>query len=243
MTRRQQVVVGIVAALIVLVAIVLAVTSDDGGDDGATTTTTSTTALTTTTTVATTTSTSAAPAPDPTVMWPVPGGTAFTTPADAARSFAVDVLGFRSPLVGSFRQGDTRSGEVPVKPSSTGPETTVLVRQVSGSDDWSVLGATTANIAVDSPAAMAAVGSPVRITGRAHTFEGNVEVSVRDDTDGEELGHGYVTGGGDMMRPFEGAIAFRSPATKYGTLVLLSTSAKDGSVWEAAALRIAFAGT
>lgn len=178
---------------------------------------------------------------DNTAMWPLPGSDdSFATPSEAAESFAVDYLGFEEPVVGEFLQGDSRSGEVEIRPIATGPVTTVLVRQLSGEESWSVLGSATANIEVTEPAALEPISSPVVLAGRALAFEGNVNVSVRSD-DGGKLGEGFVTGGGDEMRPFTGSIAFETPPTPYGVVVFATYSAKDGSLWEAASLRIEFA--
>ena len=177
-----------------------------------------------------------------TAVWPVAGASvSYVDPAEAARGFAVDFLGFESPVVGAFRAGDSRSGEVPVRATATGPETTVLVRQLSGEQTWSVLGATTAQIVVTEPSTSAAVRSPVTVRGSAQAFEGNVLVQVRQDGRSAPLGEMPMTGGGDEMREFTGKVAFSAPTTGYGALVVLAHSARDGSVWQAAVQRIRFA--
>ena len=189
-----------------------------------------------------TTATSEEPAVDrSTAVWPTEGsGVAFTDPVDAARSFAEDFLGFQAPLVGDLMQGDTRSGEVEVRPSASGPITTVLVRQLSGEDTWSVLGAATELIDLTVPSAGDVVSSPLVLQGRAHAFEGTVQVSIRADGRADPIGEGFVTGGGDEMRPFEGQVEFTAPTSDWGALVLFTTSAEDGRVWSASVLRIGF---
>lgn len=177
-----------------------------------------------------------------TAVWPVAGTAGLTDPVAAARAFAVDYLGFTDPVVGPFAQGDSRSGEVAVRPRADGPATTVLLRQLSGEDTWSVLGADTENITVTRPEAGATVSSPVEVAGTALAFEGNVLVQVRQDGTDAPLGQAPVTGGGDVPRPFAGAIPFRQPTSAYGALVLLTESAEDGSIWEAAALRVRLSG-
>jgi spore germination protein GerM len=72
-------------------------------------------------------------------------------------------------------------------------------------------------------------------------FEGHVDVEVREDGAAGAIGKGFVTGGGDVMRPFEGSISFETPSAPYGALVFFTTSAEDGRVWEAAAFRVRFA--
>lgn len=188
---------------------------------------------------------SAEPEPPPvvvdrsTAVWPTAGGNArLDDPVEAARRFAVDYLGFEAPVVGDFQQGDSRSGEVAIRPIATGPVTTVLVRQLSGEDTWSVLGASTGNIRVTAPEALAAISSPVTVRGSAWTFEGNVVVQVRQDGTNEPVGQGYVTGGGDQLREFTGSIAFSDPSQKYGAVVFSDYSAKDGSLWQASVVRV-----
>lgn len=173
-----------------------------------------------------------------TAIWPWTGAAGYVEPVGAARAFAADFLGFAEPVVGAFQQGDSRSGEVEVRPTPDGPVTTVLLRQLSGEEDWSVLGAVTSTIEVTGPEAMALVTSPVAVVGSALAFEGHVAVQVRQDGAAAPLGEGYVVGGGDQMRAFTGSVEFTSPTETYGALVLLTRSAKDGSVWQAAALRI-----
>src|SRR5581483_11673906 len=57
------------------------------------------------------------------------------------------------------------------------------------------------------------------------------------------IGTGVVIGGGDVARPFTGSIAYTLPTAAHGSLVLYATSAKDGSVVEATAIRLTFART
>jgi hypothetical protein len=178
------------------------------------------------------------------VLWPFPGSTSrFATPEEAARSFAVDFLRFQDPIVEAIRQGDARSGEVPVRAAARGPETTVLVRQVGPGEDWSVLGSVTENIDVTAPAAGHTIASPVTVEGRAVAFEGTVQVEVRADGALGAIGEGFVTGGGDEPRPFTGSVPFETAGAPYGALVFFTTSAEDGRVWEAAAFRVAFGST
>jgi hypothetical protein len=236
------------AALAVVVVVVAIAALVVGGDDGAAPRpgggpTTAETAPATTEAPGTTTSTTVAPSVDrSTAIWPFAGsGTRFTDPVDAARAFAAEFLGFGSPVVGAFQEGDSRSGEVEVRPVATGPVSTVVVRQLED-DAWYVLAATTPTIEVDEPTAGSAVRSPVTVRGSAVAFEGTVEVEVRQDGNLGPIGEGFVTGGGDELRPFEGVIGFDPPTERLGALVFLSRSAEDGGVWAAAALRVRFEG-
>lgn len=178
-----------------------------------------------------------------TAVWPVgTSSTRYSDPVDAARGFAVDFVGFVEPVVGPFRQGDSRSGEVDVRARSDGPITTVLVRQLGPDDSWLVLGSFTENIELSDPGVLEVVRSPLRITGRARAFEGNVQVAIREDGNPAPLATGFVTGsGGEDLGPFEDTFSFPAPTRAHGSLLLTTESARDGRIEEAAVLRIAFA--
>ena len=235
-TTSNRWVVGALGVAAVAVLATLVVVAD--GDKTAAPTTTTVASTSTSTSVAPSTTT--VPSTDTTAIWPS-AGVGPSDPVVATRQFASAFLGFTDPIVGEYRAGDARSGEVEVRPTATGPATTVLVRMLTGADTWSVLGATTADIEVTAPEAGAPITSPVRVAGRALAFEGNVNVEVREDGRTAAIGSGFVTGGGDQLRPFTGSISFTKPTAPRGALVFLTRSAKDGTVWQAAALRVAFA--
>jgi len=195
---------------------------------------------TSSTAVTTTTTEEAQPA---TAMWPFAGTSLrFSDPVTAASSFAVSYLGFTGPVVGPFQQGDARSGEVPVRSSATGAVTTVLVRQLSGDDSWWVLGAATANIQITTPSLLATVSSPATLRGVSTAFEAQVNVELRGDQSLAAIGTTNVMGGSmGQLASFEGQITFTATTSRYGTLLMRTYSAKDGSVLEAAALRIMYA--
>jgi hypothetical protein len=178
-----------------------------------------------------------------TAVWPwETSSTRFADPVDAARSFATEFLGFTAPVVGPFAQGDSRSGEVEVRPRSKGPVSTVFVRQ-GGDDSWWVIGAANEHITLDEPEVMDEIRSPVRLRGTALAFEGTVQVHVREDGRREPIGVGIVTGGGDEPGPFEDAIDFSTPRASAGAVVLFTESAEDGRVWQAGVIRVRFSST
>jgi hypothetical protein len=195
---------------------------------------------TSSTAVTTTTTDEAQPA---TAMWPFAGTSLrFSDPVTAASSFAVSYLGFSAPVVGAFQQGDSRSGEVPVRSSANGAVTTVLVRQLSGDDSWWVLGAATANIQITTPSRLANVSSPATLRGVSTAFEAQVNVELRGDQSLAAIGTSNVMGGSmGQLESFEGQITFANTSSRYGTLLMRTYSAKDGSVLEASALRIMYA--
>ena len=141
------------------------------------------------------TSTTSPKAASWTAVWPTTASpTRYGTPEAAALGFATSYLHMDNPVIGQFQQGDARSGEVPVQPSTAGPITTVLVRELGTDNSWWVLGADTAAINLTAPTWNASISSPVALSGTSMAFEGTVQTQVRDDNNAP-LGKGYVTGG------------------------------------------------
>lgn len=166
----------------------------------------------------------------------------YRDPVATARDFAVKYLGMDNPVDFPSRSTGPGTVEVPMgfrygegRTPVPNPRATfvVVVRQLGAqgaSGPWTVVEATASNILVTTPKAGDEVGSPVRVTGQAHAFEGTVNVQVREDgmVAGQALGRGFVTGGGDQLRPYSGDITFRSPGKPGGAIVLTELSAADG---------------
>jgi len=252
--RRRRLYAALATAIALIAALVAVIAWPDDGDDAATTepsttvttaapttTTPTTTAAPTTTAPPTTATPTTAPAVDTTTAV-FPSGTAprFHDPVEAARAFALDFVGFSDVVAGPFRAGDARSGEVEIRHNSTGPATTVMLRKLGSDGSWWVIGAATENISVSSPETGEDIASPVTVSGSALAWEGVVKVEVREDGTREPLGSGAVTGGGDVMRPFSGSIAFGTPTQPYGALVLVSHSGENGQIVQASVQRVAF---
>ena len=253
--RRRLMIAALIVATLVMAAIAFILVRDGDDEDDVSTTdpsaasSTSTTAAPTTTTGPETSTSAPAPtttgAPPPdvdrsTAIWPTASSAVrFTEPVAAARGFAVTYLGFTDPTVGSFQQGDSRSGEVAVQPEASGPTTTILVRELADGA-WYVLGAATPDIQITEPQASAVITSPVALSGTALAFEGQVAVEVREDGSLAPIGTGSVTGGGDVARPYSGSVSFEPPTADAGALVMLIHSERDGSVWAATAIRVRF---
>ena len=240
---------GILCAVAALALFVPACGGGGSGKDASTTTKRPTTTVTTA--PVTTAPATAAPATTVTestaeVVWPwVASTTRYSDPVAVARGFATDLVGFTDPVVGEFRQGDARSGEVDVRLKADRTPTTVLVRQINGS--WWVLGSTTPEIQVSAPAAGATNSSPIAMAGTSTAFEATVNVHLVADgapgTPATPLASTFVMGGsmGDLL-PFTGTLDFASPgAGASGALVFLTFSPKDGRVVNAATLRVHFA--
>jgi len=175
-------------------------------------------------------------------VWPSQDSTTrYTDPVEAARGFAVDFVGFTNPVLGEFLVADSRSGEVEVKPSDDGPTTIVFVRKLGDDDNWWVLGSAGQNVIVQAPSVRAIVDSPLTVSGQSKVFEGNVKIEMRADGAAEPLFTGNVTGGaGPDFAPFEGTFEFTDPGAGGGALLATVPSAKDGSVSEAAVMRVFF---
>lgn len=167
-------------------------------------------------------------------------GVRFAHPVAAARSFAVDFVGFVNPIVGRFVASGNQSGTVGVRASTTGAVTTVSLHRITGS--WWVLGSATPNIRLDAPSASAQIASPVRLQGMSTAFEAQVNVEVRQDGQRVPLGTGYVMGGSmGEMAPFDRSVVFATPNAARGALVLFTISAATGNIFEATVTRTTFA--
>ncbi len=217
---------------------------------GSTTTESTTTVPSTTDSVTTaaTDPTTATTAPDQdtyrTAVWPWPdSATRYAEPVEAARGFAVDFVGFTDPVVGEFQQGDSRSGEVEIRPVAGGPVTVVFVRQLDADNTWWVLGSATTNLTLDEPDALSTIESPLTVTGTALAFEGHVDVTLRADGVTEPLVATFATGGGDEPRPFETTLEWSASGADGGAVVLTTSGGEDGRIWEAAVTRVLFADT
>jgi hypothetical protein len=234
-----------------VVALVLLPACGDDSDSSTDTTTsslspttTTSTTITSTTTTSPTTTTTISTTDRAFVVWPFPDSDLrFDDPIDAATSFAVDLVGFVDPVVGEFREGDSRSGEIEVRSSATGPATTVLVRRLGADDSWWVLGSIATNIEVTDPIPQTAIDDPLQMAGRSRAFEGTVEVDVVADGSTERIGSGFVTGGsGPDFGPFSGSLRFTSPQGGWGSVIFFTRSMEDGQIWEATTVRVGFIG-
>jgi len=237
MTQSRNVVLRVAGLLVAVVAIAVGavVLTDGEGDDRS-----QRSDRQTTTTSLTTTSTGVGL--ESSAVWPVASSdTRYDEPGAAARGFAAEYVGFGTPLVGEFRQGDARSGEIDVRATDAGPVTTVLVRQLGPDDSWWVIGAGTPNIQVNEPTGLARVSSPVTLDGISTAFEATVQVEVREDGKAEPLGEGFVMGGANgELGPFHSTLEFSDPSTVFGTIFFFTTSAEDGHIVEATVIRVQF---
>ena len=171
-------------------------------------------------------------------VWPhATSTTAYSSPAAAARGFASGLLSMREPIVGTFRRGDARSGEVPVTPFAGGPETTVAVRQLTPSGDWWVLGSSTPDVVIDGPHALATVPTSFAVSGVGTAFEAVVDVTLWSDGETKALLRTTVREGSMGVRGrFRVTLSARGHAGP-ATLVMYLRSPRDGSVIAASTVR------
>lgn len=176
------------------------------------------------------------------MVWPnLDGSVPYTRAEDAVRGFAEDMVGFTNASYGPIQQGDSRSGEMEVRnEEGSSAITTVMFRQMSDGYFY-VIGAQSSEIKPQTPAAGAAVSNPVSVTGTSRAFEAVVNVHVYAHGTPARIGEGTVMGGsGSALEPFAGNISFTNPGSGTGALVFLEFSAKDGSVYTAAAVPVNF---
>lgn len=128
-------------------------------------------------------STTVAPVATQVAVWPDPA-VVFTSPEAAAADFVQQMLGV-PPVLGTFVQGDGRSGEIDVLspgeggPGSTSVRSRVLLRQLGPDDGWFVLAAVEPNVAINSPAQGDVVpAAPLTVAGEGRGYEATIIVKA-----------------------------------------------------------------
>jgi hypothetical protein len=123
------------------------------------------------------------------------------TPVSAADATVRTLIGV-TPVLGEYRAGDSRSGEMIVfSPGETVPveRSLLLLRQLGPDDRWSVIGAINDAMSIEVPASGAVVPSGrITVTGRARGFEGLVVVSAHRVGDTVELIDQQITTAGSL---------------------------------------------
>ncbi len=123
---------------------------------------------------------------DQPAIWPAPD-VVFATPEAAAADFVSAVLISEGDAVlGQFRQGDSRSGEIPVlfagetgdldPPQERG---LLFLRRIGPTDGWYVIGAVSDGVVIDTPSTLDEVpAGTVTVSGDGRGFEGTLAVSA-----------------------------------------------------------------
>ena len=218
--RRGLVVLTVAAALAVVLGTVALVRRDDGKSTVNVTTKPSTTAST---------STTATTAPEPTIplivpstsraIWPFAGGGGFTSPEQAAKTFAVDYLGMTLAVVHGTHDEGGAVTDVDVVPNGGAAARTVVRTTRDAAGHWVVIGARADEIVLDKPAADDALASSLVISGRSTAFEAQIAIELRPYNSSEPILRTSAMGGSNgEIGPFSTTI---TPPSIDQPLVLL----------------------
>jgi hypothetical protein len=179
-------------------------------------------------------------------IWPA-ADVVFATPEDAARDFVSRVLGV-SPVLGEFRQGDARSGEIEVLFLGELGDVRIvqgllLLRQLGPDDGWFVLAAVNDNVSIASPQSGSTVpAGPLAVAGRARGFEGTVVVTAFYPGDAEPLAQEITMAGVLAPEPFSVTLDLSgaSPGVVV-TLLVRGDTGSDGDPGEFSAIPVVIA--
>ncbi|MGH3118600.1 MAG: hypothetical protein ACRDQ2_16105 [Gaiellales bacterium] len=183
-------------------------------------------------------------------IWPPPSHAQYPDPVDAVRSFVEEYVGYRNPPLSAFRAGSGSTGEVDVHLVGEGGSVlrdrvaaVVSVRRTGGV--WTVTGARSSEIVVDSPQPLATVQAPAIVTGRSSGYEGTIFASVIDGggTPSRALGQEVGIGGADDgLLPFRLEVALSvQPAQSSGSVFLSTDTGCSGCNTSFAVVPVRFA--
>ena len=209
--NRAFTVLGIAAALAVVVGGIALLRRDDGDKVkvGVTASTTTTPSTTSNTTPASVIPSNPFPA-----IWPFASmNRTFTTPEEAAKSFAVDYLGMTHA-----RLGKTADGAVEVFPNDRGSARTLVHVEAQGARGWVVLSAMADDITVDQPRAHDPLTPHMTVSGKSLAFEAVVNVELRPFGSTTAVAQTTAMGGGTEVLPFSTTI---DPSSTDQPLVLV----------------------
>jgi hypothetical protein len=202
--RRALVVLGVAAVLMLVVGAVALLRRDDGDKQTVGITATTAPVSTTATTTAAPPATVIPTDPNP-AIWPFDSmNRTFSTPQEAAKSFAVDYLGMTFARVGKV---SSASGEVEIFPNDRGNARTVVQVEDRQSHGWVVTGAKADQIQVDTPKPHDVITDPLGISGRSVAFEAQVGIELRRSGSKTAIAHDFAMGGSTELQPFAKKIA------------------------------------
>ena len=155
-----------------------------------------------------------------------------SNPESAAIAAVDELLGI-TPVISDFMSGDSRSGEITVFSAGEGVWTvrsTLLLRQMSTDDRWSVLGAIGPGVVIAEPAS-GSTHAPgwLTVSGRARGYEGTVIVSAHTSGNTPRLVDQAVVTGGSMneLEPFTTRLDLRQ--TTKGDVIAIVVRGDTGS--------------
>ncbi|HZC98771.1 MAG TPA: hypothetical protein VFA46_00790 [Actinomycetes bacterium] len=192
-------------------------------------------------TVAAPTTTPPSPPTQPNATKPTPPSTAEAVATAVA--FMRREVGMADPVAGAFRWTGARTGQVDVSARIPGdanptrrPVATVSLQRLS--TVWYVLGVRSDSIRLVVPQPLDAIRSPLGIIAVAND---RVRVRITQDRYGPdlELGSAYLSP--EPAPKLAGTIAFARPSATTGSVVLTTTSGRNGQVWAATVVRVRLA--
>jgi hypothetical protein len=224
-------------ALIAVVALPISCGNDDASRSDTTTTTidaattiaTATTAAAETTTEVSATTTEVVALAQP-AIWPA-AEVVFATPEEAAADFVQTVLGV-PPVLGAYRAGDARSGEIEVfSPGELTPASRglLLLRQLGPNDGWFVIGAANPDATISTPDTYAEVAAgALTVEGVARGYETTVVVTAFLAGDDDAVVDEVVTAGGAFETPEPYSVTIDLTTASPGDVVALLVRGDTG---------------
>ena len=158
-------------------------------------------------------------------IWPAPD-VVFTTPEAAAADFLANVFG-DGPMLGEFRAGDSRSGEIDVFASAEGvpigdPRSVLFLRQLGPEDGWFVLAAASDVATITSPEPMATVpAGVVTVEGLGTGFEATIVVNAFPAGRADDEFDREVTMAGNFGETLPYSVSLDLSAAEQGDVVVL----------------------
>jgi hypothetical protein len=210
--RRLFLGLGAAAAVVAVVAAVVVLRNDDKQAVNVVPAASESTTTSTATTTSTTTTSTTVPAATVAHVWPVDSST-FSTPEEAARSFAVDYLGMTNARLGQTIAGvpagsttGPRVANVEVFPNERSNARTT-VNTAESADGWVVTGASADQIVLDTPKPHDSVSQPITVSGQGTAFEAQLGVQLRAVGSNDVLATGTAMAGANgEMGPFTTSI-------------------------------------
>jgi hypothetical protein len=195
------------------------VTADSGQSTGATSTSTSSSS--------TAPSVSVLPTFEEQAIWPfASSGTVFSTPEDAAKSFAVDYLGMTNARLGATND-ENGTKNIEVFPNDRGTTRTVVRVVEQPPRGWVVFEARADEIQVEKPVRNDPVTSPLTVSGQGTAFEATLAVELRPFGTKDNVFKDIVMAGANgQMGPFSTSIT--PPSTDQPLVLVLFESDASG---------------
>lgn len=190
-------------------------------------------------------------APGQVAVWPAPG-VVFGTPEQAAADFVSAVFGVE-PVLGPYRAGDRRSGEIDVLFAGEGDggeprvNSGLALRRLPPEDGWFVLFGVAEAVSITSPPSGATVDAgPVAVDGVGRGFEGTVVVSAFPAGDASDVLATEITRGGPFARPEPYSVTLDltdAPSDRPVALLVRGDTGADGDTGEFSVIPVTVAPT